>query len=55
MTRLPRPATTGAGGGQIPAGRLGRPAEVADLGAAMLASPYLTNQVISLYGGLYPR
>ena len=40
---------------QVPAGRLGRPAEAADLAAAILANAYLTNQVISLDGGIHPR
>jgi 3-oxoacyl-[acyl-carrier protein] reductase len=40
---------------RIPAGRLGQPEEVADLAAAILANGYLTNQVISLDGGMYPR
>ena len=40
---------------RVPAGRLGRPDEVADLAIAILANPYLTNQVISLDGGMYPR
>jgi 3-oxoacyl-[acyl-carrier protein] reductase len=40
---------------QVPVGRLGRPAEVADLAIAILGNPYLTNQVISLDGGMYPR
>jgi 3-oxoacyl-[acyl-carrier protein] reductase len=40
---------------QVPVGRLGRPAEVADLALAVLGNPYLTNQVISLDGGIYPR
>jgi 3-oxoacyl-[acyl-carrier protein] reductase len=40
---------------RIPAGRLGRPEEVADLAAAVLANAYLTNQVIGLDGGMYPR
>jgi 3-oxoacyl-[acyl-carrier protein] reductase len=40
---------------QIPVGRLGRPGEVADLALAMLRNAYLTNQVISLDGGMYPR
>jgi 3-oxoacyl-[acyl-carrier protein] reductase len=40
---------------RIPVGRLGRPAEVADLAIAVLRNPYLTNQVISLDGGLHPR
>ena len=40
---------------QIPAGRLGRPEEVADLALAIMRNPYLTNQVISLDGGMYPH
>jgi 3-oxoacyl-[acyl-carrier protein] reductase len=40
---------------QIPVGRLGRPDEVADLAVAILISDYLTNQVVSLDGGLHPR
>jgi 3-oxoacyl-[acyl-carrier protein] reductase len=40
---------------QVPVGRLGQPSEVADLAAAILANAYLTNQVISLDGGIYPR
>ena len=40
---------------QVPVGRLGRPAEVADLALAVLRNPYLTNQVISLDGGVHPR
>jgi 3-oxoacyl-[acyl-carrier protein] reductase len=39
----------------VPVGRLGRPSEVADLAIAMLRNPYLTNQVISLDGGIHPR
>jgi len=40
---------------RVPVGRLGQPDEVADLALAMLRNPYLTNQVISLDGGMYPR
>jgi 3-oxoacyl-[acyl-carrier protein] reductase len=40
---------------QVPVGRLGRPSEVADLAVAILANAYLTNQVISLDGGIHPR
>jgi 3-oxoacyl-[acyl-carrier protein] reductase len=40
---------------QIPVGRLGRPAEVADLALAMLRNGYLTDQVVSLDGGMHPR
>jgi 3-oxoacyl-[acyl-carrier protein] reductase len=40
---------------RVPVGRLGRPSEVADLAVAILSNPYLTNQVVSLDGGMYPR
>ena len=40
---------------QVPVGRLGQPSEVGDLAAAILANAYLTNQVISLDGGIHPR
>lgn len=40
---------------RVPVGRLGQPDEVADLAMAMLRNPYLTNQVVSLDGGIYPR
>jgi 3-oxoacyl-[acyl-carrier protein] reductase len=40
---------------RIPAGRLGRPEEVADLALAILRNGYMTNQVVSLDGGMYPR
>ncbi|HEY5351260.1 MAG TPA: SDR family NAD(P)-dependent oxidoreductase [Streptosporangiaceae bacterium] len=40
---------------QIPVGRLGLPEEVADLALAILRNAYLTNQVISLDGGMHPR
>jgi 3-oxoacyl-[acyl-carrier protein] reductase len=39
----------------VPVGRLGQPDEVADLALAMLRNRYLTNQVVSLDGGIYPR
>lgn len=39
----------------VPVGRLGQPAEVADMALAMLRNPYLTSQVIGLDGGMYPR
>jgi 3-oxoacyl-[acyl-carrier protein] reductase len=41
--------------GAVPVGRLGHPDEVADLALAILRNGYLTNQVISLDGGLHPR
>ena len=40
---------------RIPVGRLGTPAEVADLALAVLRNGYITNQVISVDGGLHPR
>jgi 3-oxoacyl-[acyl-carrier protein] reductase len=40
---------------KVPVGRLGTPAEVADMALAMLRNGYLTNQVISLDGGMHPR
>jgi 3-oxoacyl-[acyl-carrier protein] reductase len=39
---------------RIPVGRLGRPAEVADLALAILRNAYVTNQVVSVDGGSYP-
>jgi 3-oxoacyl-[acyl-carrier protein] reductase len=39
----------------IPGGRLGKPDEVADLALAVLSNGYLTNQTLSLDGGLHPR
>jgi 3-oxoacyl-[acyl-carrier protein] reductase len=39
---------------RIPVGRLGQPGEVADLAVAVLANGYVTNQVISIDGGMYP-
>src|SRR5579875_192303 len=42
-------------GRSVPIGRVGRPEEVADLAVAVLANAYVTNKVISLDGGSYPR
>jgi 3-oxoacyl-[acyl-carrier protein] reductase len=39
----------------IPVGRLGHPAEVADMAISMLRNGYLTNKVVTLDGGLIPR
>jgi 3-oxoacyl-[acyl-carrier protein] reductase len=39
----------------VPAGRLGKPAEVADLALAMLRNGYLTSKVVTLDGGIHPR
>jgi 3-oxoacyl-[acyl-carrier protein] reductase len=50
------PATPdGAPAVPIPVGRYGRPDEVADLAMAVLHNGYLTNQVLGLDGGIYPR
>jgi 3-oxoacyl-[acyl-carrier protein] reductase len=40
---------------RVPVGRLGQPDEVADLALAILRNPYMTNQVVGLDGGIYPR
>ena len=40
---------------RVPVGRLGRPDEVADLAIAMLRNSYMTNQVVSVDGGMYPH
>ena len=40
---------------RIPVGRLGKPAEVADVALAILRNGYVTNQVVSVDGGNYPR
>jgi 3-oxoacyl-[acyl-carrier protein] reductase len=39
---------------RVPVQRLGTPAEVADLMLAILSNGYVTNQVISIDGGMYP-
>jgi 3-oxoacyl-[acyl-carrier protein] reductase len=39
---------------RVPVQRLGTPAEVADLMLAILENGYVTNQVISIDGGMYP-
>lgn len=39
----------------VPAGRLGRPDEVAALAVAMLSNGYLTGQVVGHDGGMHPR
>ena len=40
---------------RIPVGRLGTPAEIADLALAILRNGYLTSKVIAADGGLHPR
>ena len=39
----------------VPVGRLGQPAEVADLIVAVVRNAYLTGQTLSVDGGRYPR
>lgn len=39
---------------RVPVGRLGKPGEVADLAMAIMRNGYVTNQVISVDGGIYP-
>jgi 3-oxoacyl-[acyl-carrier protein] reductase len=40
---------------RVPVGRLGRPSEVADLALAILRNGYITSQVMSVDGGIYPH
>jgi 3-oxoacyl-[acyl-carrier protein] reductase len=40
---------------RVPVGRLGTPEEVAGLALAVLANGYVTNQVIGIDGGMFPR
>ncbi len=49
------PGDPGELAARVPVGRLGTPAEVADLAMAILRNGYMTNQVVSLDGGLHPR
>jgi 3-oxoacyl-[acyl-carrier protein] reductase len=49
------PGDPGELAARVPVGRLGTPAEVADLALAILANGYVTNQVIGVDGGLHPR
>jgi 3-oxoacyl-[acyl-carrier protein] reductase len=49
------PGDPGELAGRVPVGRLGRPEEVADLMLAILRNGYMTNQVVALDGGMYPR
>lgn len=48
------PGDPGELGGRVPVGRLGKPDEVADLAMAVLRNGYITNQVISVDGGIHP-
>jgi 3-oxoacyl-[acyl-carrier protein] reductase len=49
------PGDPGALATMIPVGRLGKPEEVADLALAILRNGYMTNQVVSLDGGMHAR
>jgi 3-oxoacyl-[acyl-carrier protein] reductase len=40
---------------RVPVGRLGTPDEVADLTLAVIRNGYITNQVMEIDGGMYPR
>ncbi len=40
--------------GMVEVGRLGTPAEVADLALAILRNGYLTSKVVAIDGGMYP-
>jgi 3-oxoacyl-[acyl-carrier protein] reductase len=40
---------------RVPVGRLGKPDEVADLTLAVIRNGYITNQVMEIDGGMYPR
>ncbi|HYB31001.1 MAG TPA: SDR family oxidoreductase [Solirubrobacteraceae bacterium] len=40
---------------RVPVGRLGKPDEVADLALTMLRNGYMTSQVVSVDGGMYPH
>jgi 3-oxoacyl-[acyl-carrier protein] reductase len=39
---------------RVPVGRLGTPGEVADLAVALIRNGYVTNQVVSVDGGIHP-
>ncbi len=49
------PGDPGELAARVPVGRVGKPAEVADLAMALLRNGYMTNQVVSLNGGTHPR
>jgi 3-oxoacyl-[acyl-carrier protein] reductase len=49
------PDDTSELGGSVPVGRVGTPDEVADLALATVRNGYLTNQVLVIDGGRYPR
>jgi 3-oxoacyl-[acyl-carrier protein] reductase len=49
------PGDPGELAARVPVGRLGRPSEVADLALAILRNGYITSQVVSIDGGIYPH
>jgi 3-oxoacyl-[acyl-carrier protein] reductase len=48
------PGDPGELAARVPVRRLGKPSEVADLAMAILRNGYVTNQVISVDGGMHP-
>jgi 3-oxoacyl-[acyl-carrier protein] reductase len=48
------PGDPGELAGHVPVGRLGTPGEVADLALALIRNGYVTNQVVSVDGGIHP-
>jgi 3-oxoacyl-[acyl-carrier protein] reductase len=48
------PGDPGELSARVPVGRLGTPREVADLALAVLRNGYVTNQVVSVDGGIHP-
>ncbi len=49
------PGDPGELAARVPVGRLGRPAVVADLALALVTNGYITSQVVSIDGGMYPH
>jgi 3-oxoacyl-[acyl-carrier protein] reductase len=48
------PGDPGELAANVPVGRLGTPGEVADLALALIRNGYVTNQVVSVDGGIHP-
>jgi 3-oxoacyl-[acyl-carrier protein] reductase len=48
------PGDPGQLAARVPVGRLGKPEEVADFALAVLRNGYITNQVMSIDGGIHP-
>jgi len=49
------PGDPGELGARVPVGRVGQPAEVAEMASAILANGYVTSHVFSIDGGMHPR